>query len=91
MTIELHNAIMKRSIYRNNILKDKGRTKRENYKIQRNLCKKLLRKIKNCTLTALIQKKTRIIEPSGKLLFLFSQKRRQKVKILFLMEQKNNF
>ena len=48
-------------------------------------------KPKNRTLKALIQKKSRIIEPSGKLLFLFSQKRRQKVKRLFLMTQKKYF
>ena len=47
MTKELHNAIMKRSRYRNKFLKDKSQTSRENYKIQRNLCKKLLRKTKN--------------------------------------------
>ena len=46
MTKELHNAIMKRSRYRNKFLKDKSQTSRENYKIQRNLCKKLLRKTK---------------------------------------------
>ena len=41
MTKELHNVIMKRSRYRNKFLKDKSQTSRENYKIQRNLCKKL--------------------------------------------------
>ena len=46
MTKELNNAIMKRSKYRNKFLKDKSQTSRENYKIQRNLCKKLLRKRK---------------------------------------------
>ena len=75
MTKELNNAIMKRSRYRNKFLKDKSQTSWENYKIQRNLCKKLLRKTRKCTLKALIQKKSRIIEP-GKLLFLFSQARR---------------
>ena len=48
-------------------------------------------KPKNRTLKALIQKKSRIIEPSGKLLFLFSQIRRQEVKILSLLKQKNIF
>ena len=85
MTKELHNAIM-----RNKFLKDKSQTSRENYKIQRNLCKKLLRKTKNRTLKALIKKK-RIIEPSGKLLFLFSQIRRQELKRLSLMKQKKIF
>ena len=47
MTKELYNTtIMKRSRYRSKFLKDKSQTSRENYKIQRNLCKKLLRKIK---------------------------------------------
>ena len=40
MTKELHNAIMKRSRYRNKFFKDKSQTSRENSKIQRNLCKK---------------------------------------------------
>ena len=43
------------------------------------------------TLKALMQKNDGIIEPSGKLSFLFSQKRRQKVKRLSLMKQKNLF
>ena len=42
MTKELHNAIMKTSRCRNKFLKDKSQTNRENDKIQRNLCKKLL-------------------------------------------------
>ena len=50
MTKELHNAIMKRSRYRNKFLKDKSQTSTENYKIQRNLCKKLLRKTKKIVL-----------------------------------------
>ena len=79
---------MKRSRYRNKFLKDKSQTSRENYKIHGNLCKKLLRKTKNRTLKALIQKRLRIIEHSGKLLFLFSQIRRQEVKRLSLMKQK---
>ena len=37
---------MSRSRYRKKLLKDKSQTSRENYKIQRNLCKKLLRKRK---------------------------------------------
>ena len=46
MTKEIHNAILKRSRYRNKFLKDKSQINRENYKIQRNLWKKLLRKTK---------------------------------------------
>ena len=48
---------MKRSRYRNKILKDKSHTSRENYKIQRNLCKKLLRKTKTSHFESLNTKK----------------------------------
>ena len=58
MTKELHNAIMRRSRYRNKFLKDKSQTSRENYKIQRNLCKKLLRKTKKSFFESLNTKKT---------------------------------
>ena len=44
LTKELHNAIMKRSSWRNKFLKDKSQISRGNYKIQRNLRRKLLRK-----------------------------------------------
>ena len=91
MTKEPHNAIMKRSRYRNKFLKDKSQTSRENYKIQQNFCKKLLRKTKKSYFESLNIKKSRIIEPSGNLLFLFSQIRRQEVKGLSLMKQKNIF
>ena len=64
MTKELQNA-MKRSRYRNKFLKEKSKTNRENYKIQRNLCKKLLRKTKKSHFKSLNTKKSRIIEPSG--------------------------
>ena len=57
MTKELHNAIMKRSRYRNKFLKDKSQTNRENYKIQRNLCKKLSRKTKKSYFESLNTKK----------------------------------
>ena len=46
MTKELHDVIMKRSRYRNKFLKGKSQTSRENYKIQQNLCEKLLSKTK---------------------------------------------
>ena len=82
---------MKRSRYRNKFLKDKSQTSRENYKIQRNLCKKLLRKTKKSYFESLNTKKSRIIETFGKLLFLFSQIKRQEVKRLFLLKQKNIF
>ena len=57
MTEEIHNVIMKRSRYRNKFLKDKSQTSRENYKIQRNLCKKLLRKTKKSYFESLNTKK----------------------------------
>ena len=57
MTKELHNATMKRSRYRNKFLKDKSETSRENYKIQRNLCKKLSRKTKKSYFESLNIKK----------------------------------
>ena len=88
MTNELHNAIIKRSRYRNKFLKGKSQTSNENYEIQRDLCKKLLRKTKKLYFETLNVKESRIIEPSGKMLFLFSQKRRQTVKRLSLMKQK---
>ena len=57
MTKELHNAIIKRSRYRNKFLKGKGQTSSENYKIQRNLCKKLLWKTKKLYFESLNTKK----------------------------------
>ena len=45
-----------------------------NYKIQRNLCKKVFRKIKKSLLAALIQIQSRIIDPFCENLFLFPQK-----------------
>ena len=50
MTKELHNAIMKRSRYRNKFLKDKSQTSTETYIIQQNLYNKLLRKTKKSKL-----------------------------------------
>ena len=47
MTKELHIAIIKRSRLRNKILREKNQANRDNYKIQRDLCKTLLRKTKN--------------------------------------------
>ena len=57
MTKELHNAIMKRSRYRNKFLKDKSQRSRENCKIQWNLCQKLLRKTKKSHFESLNAKK----------------------------------
>ena len=91
MTKELYSAIMKRYRYRNKFLKDKCQINRENRKIQRNFRRKLLRKTKKSYFDSLKTKKARILEPSGELLFLFSQKRCQKAKKLFLMKQKNIF
>ena len=54
---ELHVAIMKRSRIRNKFLREKNQANRDNYKFQRNLCKKLLRKTKNSYLSNLDTKK----------------------------------
>ena len=100
MTKELYNLIMKRSRNKNQFLKDGSQTSRENYKIQQNFCKELLRKTKKlyfeCRNTKKKKRKKKkekkwIIETAGKLLFFFSHKRRQKVRRLFLMKQKTYF
>ena len=91
MTKELHNAIMKRSRYKNKFLKDKTQSNRENYKNQQNFCKKLSRKTKKLYLDSLQAQKIWITELFGRLLFVFLKKRCQKVKRLFLMKQKNIF
>ena len=74
---------MKISRYRNKILKLKvkqgGKIKKFSETYARNYFE------------GLHTKKSRIIEPSGKLLFLFSQIRRQEVKRLSLMKKKNIF
>ena len=62
MTKDLHNAIMKRSRYRNKVLKDKSQTNRENHKIQQNVCKKLLRKTRKSSSDSLNIKILRITE-----------------------------
>ena len=54
---ELQVAIMKRSRLRNKFLREKNQANRDNYKIQRNLCKKLLRKTKNSYFSNLDTKK----------------------------------
>ena len=46
MTKELHKRIMKRSRLRNKFLKNKNEINRNNYKVQRNYCKKLLKTTK---------------------------------------------
>ena len=94
MTKELHVAIMKRSTLKNKFLRQKIQANRDNYKIRRNLCKKLLRKTKNSYFSNRDTKKPRIIELFGKQLFFSLQTNCQKVKILlirmikaFLMEK----
>ena len=42
MTKEIHVAIMKRSRLRNKFFREKNHENRDNYKIQLNLCKKVL-------------------------------------------------
>ena len=46
MTKELHKAIMKRSRLRNKFLKNKNEINRNNYKVQRNYCEKLIKTTK---------------------------------------------
>ena len=46
MTKELHKAIMKRPRLRNEFLKNKNEINKNNYKVQRNYCKKLLKTTK---------------------------------------------
>ena len=79
---------MKRSRYRNKFLKDKSQTSRENYKIQRNLCKKLLRKTKKCYFESLNTKKITDNRTFWQTVVPLFTKRRQKVKRLSLMKQK---
>ena len=57
MTEELYVAIMKRSRLKNKFLRQKNQANRDNYKIQRNLCKKLQRKSKNSIFSNLDTKK----------------------------------
>ena len=57
ITKEIHNAIMQRSSDRSKFSKDKSQTSIENYKIQQNFYKKLLRKTKKSYLERLNTKK----------------------------------
>ena len=57
MTKELHVAVMKSSILRNKFLSEKYQANKDNYKIKRNLCKKLLQKTKNSYFSNLDRKK----------------------------------
>ena len=57
MTKELHVAVMKSSILRNKFLSEKCQANKDNYKILRNLCKKLLQKTKNSYFSNLDRKK----------------------------------
>ena len=57
ITKELHVAFMRRSRLRNKFLREKNQANRDNYKIQRNLCKKLLRKTNNLYFSNLDTKK----------------------------------
>ena len=67
MTIELHVAIMKKSLPRNRFSKEKNQANRDNYKIQRNLCKTLLRKTRNSYISNLDKNSHRdIITDEGK-------------------------
>ena len=83
MTKELHNAIMKRSRYKNKFLKDKSQISRENHKIQRKLCKKLLRKTKKSYFESLNTKKLMDNRSFGKTVVpLFTNKASRGEKII---------
>ena len=83
MTKELHNAIMKRSRYRNKFLKDKSQISRDNHKIQRNLSKKLLRKTKKSYFESLNTKKLMDNRSFGKTVVpLFTNKASRGEKII---------
>ena len=86
MTKERHNAIMKRSKCRNKFLKDKVKQAAKITKFSETYVRNYWGKPKNRTLKALTQKKSRIIEPSDKLLFLFSQKKASKGEKIILNE-----
>ena len=57
MAKEIHVAFTKRSRLRNTFLREVNQANRENYKIQRILCKKLLRKTRNSYFSNLDTKK----------------------------------
>ena len=57
MNKELHKAIMKRTRLRNKFWKNKNENNWQNYKVQRNLCKKLLRSTKKAYFRNLYQRK----------------------------------
>ena len=57
MTKELRVAVMKKSRLRNKTLRETNQANRDNYKIQRDFCKKLLRKTKNSYFSNLDTKK----------------------------------
>ena len=57
MTKELHVVIIKRSILKNKFLRQKNQANMDNYKTQRNLCKKILRKTKSSYCSNLDKKK----------------------------------
>ena len=56
MTKGLHQAIMKRSRFRNMFLRDRTETSRKEYKKQRNFCVNLLKKAKKCNFANLDEK-----------------------------------
>ena len=64
------NLVVCESGFRNKFLREKNQANKDNYKIQRKLCKKSLRKTKNSYFSNLDTKKIeRIIELFGKQLF----------------------
>ena len=89
ITNELHSAVTKRPKYRYKFFKNENQTNKKNYKVQKNFWEKLFQKTKKSYFDSLNTKKSQIVELSGKLLLVFSEKQLQKVKKCFLMKQKN--
>ena len=82
-------GLFKRPKYRYKFFKNKNQTNKKNYKVQKNFWEKLFQKTKKSYFDSLNTKKSQIVELSGKLLLVFSEKQLQKVKKCFLMKQKN--
>ena len=91
ITKELHNAIIKRSRYRNKFLKDKSQPNRENYKIQRNFSKKLSRKTKKSYFESLNTKKITDNRTFWKTVVPLFKNKASRGEKLSLSKQKNIF
>ena len=91
MTKELHKAIMKRYRLRNTFLKGRTENNQKNFKLQRILCKKLLRTTEKSYYSNLGIKKVTDNKTFSKKYFLFSKKGLWKVKTLTLLKMTKIF